>query len=305
MSKEIDLFQFQRQFSTERRCRDFLFKQRWPNGFVCPRCNHTKYSFISTRHHYQCKNCKYQASITAGTVFHKTRKSLKKWFWMIFLLTRNKTGQSIMHMQRLLNIGCYKTAWTMAHKIHKAMTDRDANYKLGGLMELDDSYFGEKTVTGKPGRGAGKKSAVLIAVNTHIYKGKIKPFFVKMQVTKDLRKASVKEFVDCHIEPGSSIKTDKWASFKYLSSEGFDHDAQRIYNRKEAIRILPWVHIMIGNIKGIIKGVHHGVSPKHLHRYLSEYCYRFNRRFIEQTMFVNLIKACTLTKTITFAELRT
>lgn len=301
----FDLFDFQYQFSTERRCHTFLFKQRWPDGFVCPRCQQKQYSFISTRKLYQCKSCTYQVSVTAGTIFHKTRKPLRKWFWMIFLITRSKTGQSIRHLQNLLQIGCYKTAWTMSHKIHKAMQERDATYQLGGVLEMDDAYFGERTVTGKRGRGAGAKSSVIIAVGTRSYKGNIKPSFLKMEVTDNMKKVSVQDFVERNITSNSKIKTDKFKSYHWLDNGKFKHHPIRIYNPKETLEYLPWVHIMIGNIKGIIKGVHHGVSGKHLQRFLAGFCYCFNRRFIENNMFFHLLKACVNTQTITFAELKT
>ena len=299
------LIEFQHKFSTEKRCHDFLFKQRWPEGYECPKCNHKHYSFIRKRKLYQCKSCKYQASITAGTIFHKTRKPLVIWFLMIYLITQCKTGQSINYFRSLLRIGCYKTAWTMAHKIHKAMQERDSNYKLGGIMEMDDAYFGERNVTGKRGRGAGNKSVVIIAVGTRVYKGKIKPGFLKMEVSENMKKERVKDFIKGNITNGSHIKTDKFKSYKWLADDGFTHEAVRIYNPKETLEYLPWVHIMIGNIKGILKGVHHGVSPKHLQRFLSEFCYRFNRRFMVNSMFEHLISACLNTQVITFAELRT
>ena len=209
MSMNITFFQFQRKFSTDLRCYKYLFNHRWPDGFICPRCQHSQYSFHSTRNLYQCKECKYQASVTAGTIFHKTRTSLKIWFWMIFLISRNKTGSSLLYIMRLLEMKCYKTAWTMAHKIHKAMQERDQSTKLSGLIELDDSYFGERNVTGKGGRGAGRKKPVLIAVGTRIVKGKMKPSYLKMQVSNDMTRKSVEAFVDKCISPGSNIKTDK------------------------------------------------------------------------------------------------
>lgn len=302
---DIDLYAFQRKFSTERKCYNFLFKQRWPNGFICSKCKHKHYSFIIKRKLYQCKNCKYQVSVTAGTVFHKSRKPLKIWFWMIFFITRSKTGQSIRHLQRILNIGCYKTAWTMSHKIHKAMQERDATHQISGMIEMDDAYFGKRTVTGKRGRGAGGKCSVIIAVGTRIYKGNIKPSFLKMEVMDDMKKVNVQEFVNRSITGKSKIKTDKFKSYHWLKDSDFEHNPVRIYNPKDTLKYLPWVHIMIGNIKGIIKGVHHGVSTKHLQRFLAEFCYRFNRRCSENNMFIHLIKACANTQTITFAELKT
>ena len=84
--KSMGLIEFQRKFATEKACQRHLFRLRWPDGCQCPRCSYDKASFHSTRHLYQCKRCKYQVSLTAGTIFHKTRTPLRKWFWMIFLL---------------------------------------------------------------------------------------------------------------------------------------------------------------------------------------------------------------------------
>lgn len=305
MAMKINFFQFQRKFSTNQKCYQFLFNKRWPDGFRCPRCNHDKYSFHSVRKLYQCKQCNYQASVTAGTILHKTRTPLRKWFWMIYLLTNNKTGSSLLYFMRLLDLGCYKTAWTMAHKIHKAMYEQDQTTKLAGLVELDDSYFGDRNVTGKRGRGAGSKKPVFIAVGTKMIKGKVKPSYLKMKISEDVTEKSVNDFIDLCIKPGSSIKTDGFKSFHFIKTKNYHHNMIKILNPKDTIEHLPWVHIMIGNIKGILKGVHHGVSAKHLPRFLSEFCYKFNRRFVEKRMFSDLLLACVNTNTITFTELRT
>ena len=173
------------------------------------------------------------------------------------------------------------------------------------MIELDDSYFGNRNVTGKRGRGAGSKNPVFVAVGTKMVKGKIKPSFLKMQVSEDVSQQSVDEFIHACIKSESTIKTDAFKSFHFIQNKNFQHDTIKILNPKETLEHLPWVHIMIGNVKGILKGVHHGVSPKHLQRFLSEFCYKFNRRFIEKRMFSDLLVACVNTSTITFTELRT
>ena len=193
----------------------------------------------------------------------------------------------------------------MAHKIHKAMHEQDQATKLAGLIELDDSYFGDRNVAGKRGRGAGNKKPVFIAVGTKMVKGKVKPSYLKMHVSEDVSQQSVNDFIDSCIKPGSSIKTDGFKSFHFIKSKNYHHNMIRILNPKDTLEHLPWVHIMIGNIKGILKGVHHGVSAKHLQRFLSEFCYKFNRRFVEKRMFSDLLLACVNTNTITFTELRT
>jgi len=193
----------------------------------------------------------------------------------------------------------------MAHKIHKAMYEQDKATKLAGLIELDDSYFGDRNVTGKRGRGASNKKPVFVAVGTKMVKGKIRPSFLKMQISEDVSQQSVDDFIHSCIKPGSNIKTDGFKSFHSIKNRNFHHDIIKILNPKETMEHLPWVHIMIGNVKGILKGVHHGVCSKHLQRFLSEFCYKFNRRFVEKRIFSDLLLACVNTNTITFTELRT
>lgn len=177
MQHYISFFQFQSKFSTELRCYKFLFEQRWPDGFICPRCKHKHYSFHSTRKLYQCKACKYQASITAGTIFHKSRTSLRKWFWMIYLLSLKKPSYPIRYLQKLLEIKYYKTAWKMAHKIRDAMQEREDNHELVGILELDDYHFGTRNVSGKRDRGAGTKSPLFVALGNRktqvMHKGEV------------------------------------------------------------------------------------------------------------------------------------
>jgi transposase-like protein len=141
---EMNLLEFQKRFFTEQACHEHLYQIRWPSGYKCPRCGHEEYSYHGVRQLYQCKGCKYQVSLTAGTVFHKTRTPLQKWFWMIFLMGRQKSGISMMSLQRMLGIKSYKTVWMMGHKIRHAMAHRDSHYKLGGLIEIDDTYIGSK-----------------------------------------------------------------------------------------------------------------------------------------------------------------
>ena len=90
--ESLSLLAFQKRFRTEKACQKHLFELRWPQGYRCPRCQHDQAFFHRTRHLYACKACGYQTSLTAGTIFHKTRTPLRKWFWMIFLMGRQKSG---------------------------------------------------------------------------------------------------------------------------------------------------------------------------------------------------------------------
>jgi transposase-like protein len=151
----MTLLQFQKKFSDEQVCREHLFEIRWPGGFICPRCGHTEYYNHTSRHLYQCKAFGYQASVTAGTVMHKTRIALVKWFWAIFLASHDKRGISAVRLEQELGIS-YPSAWLMLHKIRKAMGDRDGAYQLAGLVEMDETCIGGPKSGGETGPGDGK-----------------------------------------------------------------------------------------------------------------------------------------------------
>lgn len=302
MYKTIDFFKFIKKFSTEKRCIDYLIHVRWPKGFVCPHCNSTKAKFIEDRKLFQCNNpeCRKQTSVTVGTIFEKTRTSILKWFWMIFLITHHKTGISVAELQRFTRIKRYQTCWLIAHKIRKAMADRNSLYKLNGLIETDDTVFGAKNVSGKRGRGATQKTIVIVSVEVN---EKEKPVFANMTVIENMKKETVQKALNVQIEPGQKVRTDRYKSYSAVDELGHKHERILIGDPKNASQLLPWVHILIGNVKGIIRGVHHGVSSKYLQLYLAQYLYLFNRRFWFDQLFDRLLTACVGTKTITFAVL--
>jgi transposase-like protein len=299
--KTLTLLQFQSRFGSEKACQKHLFRLRWPQGFRCPRCHHGQVSFHSTRRLYQCQACGYQASLTAGTIFHKTRTPLTKWFWLIWLMGRQKSGISMLSLQRMLDIQSYKTVWTMGHKIRKAMGDRDAYYQLAGLIEMDDTYVGAPK-PGKRGRGAATKAKVVVAVETPADK----PRFGAMRMVPRVSSEEIQSLVLECLATEAVIKTDGWQAYSFLdASPQIRHEWLVPGSGKEAPKALPWVHTLIANIKGNIRGIYHGVSPKHLPRYLAEFCYRFNRRFWEPQMFNRMLHAYLNSTTITFSELRT
>ena len=297
--KPMSLIEFQRKFATEKACQEHLFRLRWPDGYQCPRCHHEHAYFHRTRHLYQCKACGYQASLTAGTIFHRTRTPLRKWFWMIFLVGRQKSGISMCSLQRMLEIKTYKTVWVMGHKIRKAMADRDAHYKLAGLIEMDDAYFGASN-PGKRGRGASGKAKVLVAVETL----EDKPGFAKMEAVAMLSARQIHEMAQEVLGENVVVRTDGWVAYRVLKSDHSTHEPVVVGDGSNAVKLFPWVHTLIANIKGNIRGVYHGVSGKHLQRYLAEYCYRFNRRFWESQMFDRILTACIGTRTVSYSELR-
>lgn len=312
--EEYSLIEFQKEFSTEQACASHLWKQKWPHGFVCPRCGHGEYWYISARKILDCKQCRFKASLTAGTIFHKTRIPLVKWYWLIYHMAMDKVGVSISEMQRLLEIKDYKTVWLMAHKVRKAMADRDAGYRLAGLVEMDESFFGPAGHGGKRGRGSETKTTVLCGVSLYTdRKGKEHPGFAHMATVEDASAESVGKFLERlgsgpETQEGQdlleSIRTDKWKSYgKAARLKNLEHCKVILREPKDAGRLLPWVHKLVTNAKSVLRGAHRGVSKKHLQGYLSEICYRFNRRFWEKELFDRLITACVSAETVTYSEL--
>jgi transposase-like protein len=309
---QYNLIEFQKTFSDDEACEQHLIKQRWESGFICPQCGHDQAWYLKNRKLFDCKKCRFQTSLTAGTIFHGTRVPLVKWYWLLYHMAMDKVGVSVAEMQRLLGIGQYRTAWLMAHKIRKAMADRDAGYSLAGLIEMDESFFGPKG--SKRGRGSERKSTVLCAVSLYRNrKGEEKPGFAHMQVVNNASSNTVEEFLD-RLGSGKftnegkqlveTIRSDGWRSYgKAAKNKDLHHLKVVLRDPKAAGRLLPWVHRVISNAKSVIKGSHRGVSEKHLQAYLSEVCYRFNRRFWEKELFDRLVQACILTETLTYKEL--
>lgn len=293
----INLLQFQKRFHNELQCLNYLSKLRWPKGFTCPRCGATRHSLVSTRRLYQCAVCRYQASVTAGTIFHKTRTPIQKWFWMIFMMTRQKSGVSILRMQKLLGIASYKTAWLMGHKIRKGMEDQDLNYRLAGLLEMDGAFFGPRK-RAKQSRQASDGDRLVIGIET----SQERPGFFSIRLLGE-----VKDLASPHQDPNissrSSIRVSRLDVVPKSSTDnGYDMAHNKI-SKPEAIDGFGAIRAALFNARGNIKGVHHGVSARRLQKYLAEFCYRFNRRSVDSRLFSITVTACLSSPTITWDEL--
>lgn len=291
--------QFRRRFRTERDCLRYLIKRKWPHGFCCPRCGNGRAYIIESRKIYQCAHCRHQTSVTANTIFHKTRKPLRDWFWAIFLVATRTTGSSARQIQHDLGLS-YQTAWTWCHKIRKAMADRDTRYQLRGVLELDDTYIGGRKKPGKRGRGAGGKVPVILAVARrpkgcgHVALGKMAPFSSQQAGS----------FVHQQVRADAHLTADGLPLYRPLQ-EDFHLEQVIVGDGPRASEIFPHVHRVIGRLKNWIRGTHSHVSEKHLDQYLAEFSYRFNRRFKQRriTIFDRLVTACCVTQAITYRQL--
>ena len=277
------LLAFQDRFPDEDACWQTLRRMRWPHGFRCPRCAHRKSYRLAERRLEQCRRCRYQASVTAGTLFHKTRVPLRVWFLAIFFVARHKQGISALQLQRDTGVGSYQTAWTMLHKLRSALRHRSADRPVG-LVEADETFVGGHERGRRGGREVLNKSIVVAAVEQRPHSAGR----VRLEVLKRLRfEEDLGPFVCGVIDARRAIvRIDGYAGYSGLDTAGVRHD-RRIQgsDRARSSEILPWAHTVFGNLKTWLRGTFHGVSGKHLQRYLDEFAYRFDRRWREGELF--------------------
>ena len=292
----MDLLKFQKRFPDEEACFDYFFNVRWPTGFECPKCGHNEYYQIVRRKLFQCKKCSYQASVTAGTVFHRTKLSLHKLLWAVYLISTIKKGMSALELQRKLGMGSYKTAWLLIHKIRKAMVS-SGDFPLNDSVEADETYIGGQR-EGKTGRGADGKSLVAVVVETD---GKN----MGRAYLKKIENASMKElgsFLGVRLEKGPKVITDGWSAYNFLSAE-YVHAPIKAKERINGDELLPKVHIVIANLKMWLRGTFNRYPEKHIQKYLDEFSFRFNRRWNLNNIFDKLLNRCIQRTTVTLAEL--
>jgi transposase-like protein len=269
------LLEFEERFGTEQGCWDYLFRLRWPEGFVCPRCG-ARREWRGTRGRVICAACRYQASVTAGTIFADTRKPLRLWFRAMWYVTSQKTGGSAIGLQRTLGLGSYPTAWTWLHKLRRAMV-RPGRDRLSGEIEVDETFVGG-TEEAVHGRETEKKALVVIAVEK---RGKHGFGRARMARIPDASGEVLLPFIERTIEPGSVVCTDGWKGYNGVEGRGYRHQVTILRGRGKdaALEVLPRVHRIAGLIKRWLQGTHQGrVAPAHLDYYLDEYTFRFNRR---------------------------
>jgi transposase-like protein len=280
------VLELQESFPDEAACEAFLRKLRWPKGFVCPRCQGRRSSTITTRRLEQCLACRYQASLTAGTVMHRTRLPLRVWFWAIFFVGRHKTGISALQLRKDLGLGSYKTAWTLLHKLRSTLGERTGK-RLVGLVEADETYVGARREKGVRGRALrGKRLVAAVVENRGEHAGSLRLAHLPAASQAELG-PFVRGVID---QTRATVRTDGWSGYGDLEFHGARHRAVVQGLPARAAQILPWSHTVFSNLKAWISGTFHGVSEKHLHRYLREFNYRFNRRWLEHDLFFYVLR---------------
>jgi transposase-like protein len=282
-------------FDSDDRCRELLERLRWPLGSECPRCKTRELARLTAKLLY-CKDCDYQFSVTAGTIFHDSHLPLLKWFIATNLICESRKGMSANQVKRLLGVS-YKTAWYLCHRIRRAMMELDAPL-LDGTIEMDETYVGGKQRNMGRGRATTNKSVV---IGIRQRGGEVRFFHAE-----DAKTGTLARYIQENIsEDVDVIVTDELPAYRkavgHIRHETVNH------GRKEYVR--PGTDIHTNTVesafsllkRGII-GTWHRVSAKHLAAYLDEMQFRFNRRN-RSDLFLDTLRHMVTADPLTFEEL--
>lgn len=269
--------EFQAWFQTDADCLDYLEWLRWPGGYVCSVCGRGGGWQLGDGR-IMCTGCGTRTSVTAGTIFDKTRTPLTVWFTACWHFASGKDGFSALSLQRNLEIGSYQTAWAMLHRLRSVLV-RPGRERLTGTVEVDDTYIGGEEPGLSGGRARGKKTLVGVAVE-HRGRGHGR---CRMAILADVSSNSLHPFVTDHVQPGATVITDAWPGYSGLGGLGYRHEprSQRAARAagEDPNELLPGVHLVISLAKRWLLGTHQGaVEDAHLAGYLDEFVFRFNRR---------------------------
>lgn len=296
------ILEFQARFGDEKACLDYLVECRWPEGYVCPRCRGRSAWPVAARGLWECAACGYQVSLTAGTVLHKTHTALHLWFWAAYLMTTGTPGISARQLQRQLGLSRYETAWTMLHKLRRAMVNPERTL-LTGEVEVDECEVGGPEIGRRGGRSLAARAAqVVVAVEVR-GQGSGR---VRMKVIHDASGDTLTGFVMDTVAPGTTVHTDGWMGYAPLAKKGYTHRPRSQRAAKKAgdpDPVLPRVHRAISNLKTWLRGTHRSVGNEHLQVYLDEFTFRYNRRGTPMAAFQSLLGLGTTQAPTTYRQI--
>ena len=276
MKEAIDLCEIVERFGTDQHCRNYLESLRWPKTVRCPKCSGERISSILKRDQFDCDSCRYQFSVTAGTVFHDTHLPLTKWFLATYLLCQSRKGMSANQLKRMLNIN-YRTAWYLCHRIRHAMAEVPPVEKLNGTVEIDETYVGGKKIGW--GVYAGKKAKETV-IGIRQRGGDLRFFHAD-----DAKSGTLAKYIKEHVSDDVDvIMTDELSSYPWAMKRAGIHPSKHKTVKHSAGEYVNGdiytnsIESAFSLLKRGIVGTWHRISAKHLSAYLDEMVWRFNNR---------------------------
>lgn len=283
---DVNLVSLIEKYGNEEVCRKALEALKWPDGIKCPRCGSEKISRIHKRDQFDCDACRYQFSVTAGSIFHDSHLPLWKWFLTVYLMIESKKGMSANQLKRSLGVS-YKTAWYLCHRFRKAIEEATENKpKLDGIVEVDETYVGGKYDKRRK-RGPYEKQPVIGLLQRD-------GTFEAKAIPTNGRKILV-AVIKSRVDKKARVMTDEYAGYKAINKE-YDHECVN-HSKEEWVRgdvSTNGVENAWSLFKRSIVGAFHHVSEKHIDRYLSEFDWRFNGRnntFLFRDTLMRLLNA--------------
>jgi transposase-like protein len=291
---EINLIELAQHFSDEQKAREYIEKLRWPDGPVCPHCGEINNAYRLTPQDskkgkhvrpgvWKCGGCREQFTVTVGTIFEDSHIPLSKWLLAYHLLCASKKGMSAHQLHRMLKVS-YRSAWFMAHRIRYTMTQEPLSSKLDGIIEIDETYIGGK-VRNRNGRvnSRGQRRVSPVANKAAVVSvlqrgGRVQSMHVQ-RVTAENLKPIVEQMVaeDAHVMTDSS--TTLRGALRTRRHDQVNHFEKEYARYEDGVCITTnSVEGFFGLLKRGINGVYHHVGQQHLHRYLTEFDYRYNSR---------------------------
>ena len=260
-------------FPDDAACLNYLAGLRWPEGFVCPACGGRDF-WRTSDSLWMCQACARRTSVTAGTIFHRTRTPLSTWFAAIWFVTSQKNRVSAQGLQRVLGFKSYETAWAWMHKLRRAMV-RPERDLLSGIVEVDETFVGGVSA-GKLG-ASSDKVPVMVAVEKPGPGRRLGR--IRLEVTDRPGSLDLVDFAQRMVTPGSTIRTDGARMMRRLGTLGYTHEYTDGYSAADKSEVLPGVHLTASLLKRWLTGtLHFAVAEHQLPYYLDEFTFRFNRR---------------------------
>src|SRR5216683_2081248 len=298
-NEAIDLCELIERFGDDQKCRNYLERLRWKDNVCCPKCGSQRISSILKRDQFDCDSCRYQFSVTAGTIFHDTHLPLTKWFLATFILCQSRKGVSANQLKRMLGIN-YRTAWYLAHRIRHAV-EQVNDPKLDGTVEVDETYVGGKKIGW--GVYAGKKAKEVV-IGIRQRGGDLRFFHAEDTKSGTLAKY-IKEDVSTDVDV---MVTDDHGAYPWaMDKSGVGRERHKTINHSSGHYVNGDVHTntvesAFSLLKRGIIGSWHKISAKHLPAYLDEMTFRFNRRK-NTTLFLDTLRHMVTAPVLTFEKL--
>jgi len=285
-------------FDTDDKCRELLVRLRWPNGVECLRCKGPVVELATERQLFYCKECDYQFSVTAATIFNDSHLPLQKWFLATLLLCEARKGMSANQIKRTLGVS-YKTAWYLCHRIRAAMAQSERPM-LDGVVEMDETYIGgRKRGMGRGPHGKGKQ----IVIGIRQRGGDVRFFRAE-----DAKSGTLAKFIADNISKDvECIVTDDFKSYPAAVADNDFSDHHFTINHSWKEYVNGPIHTnTVENAFSLLKrgviGTWHKISAKHLPAYLAEMEFRFNRRK-SSTLFLDTLRHMVTAPALTFEKL--